>query len=154
MELKNVFLILALFCMMIIAMPTIYSKFSGQHDINDVGECIKCHSDVQAELDSSVYHKSLACDYCHGSDGGGDDSTHGNVINPRCLYCHSNIEEGLNGDSHSSFIAGAISSPMNKAENEACIACHTTKSLDMTFIYSDTYKFTAARDGDIQLDII
>ena len=147
MQLKNVFLILALFSIMIISMPTIYSKFSGQHNINDVGECIKCHSDIQTELKSSIYHQSLACEYCHGSDGGGNDSTHGNVINPRCIYCHSNIEEGLNNDSHSSFITGAISSPLRKEENEACISCHTTKSLGMTFTYSDTYKLIATRDN-------
>ena len=146
MELKTALLILALFCIMIISMPTIYSKFSGQHNINDVGDCIKCHSDVQQDLESSIYHESLACEYCHGSDGGGNDTTHGNVINPRCLYCHSNIEEELKNDSHNSFISGAIHSPLRKEENEACISCHTTKSLGMTFTYSDTYKLIAGRD--------
>lgn len=136
-----------LLCITIMSMPTIYSKFSSQHDINDVGECIKCHSDIQHDLESSIYHESLTCEYCHGSEGGGNDSTHGNVINPRCLYCHSNIEEELKNDSHSSFISGAIYSPLRKEENEACISCHTTKSLGMTFTYSDTYKLTAARDG-------
>lgn len=147
MELKNVFLILALFCIMIISMPTIYSKFSGQHDIIEAGRCVKCHSDVQHDLESSTYHESFACEYCHGIDGGGNDSTHGNVINPRCLYCHSNIEEDLNDDSHNPFIIGAISSPLKKGENEACISCHTTKSLDMAFTYSNTYKLTATRDN-------
>lgn len=148
MELKNIFLVLALICITIISMPTIYSKFSGQHNINNVGDCIKCHSDVQRELESSIYHESLACEYCHGSDGGGNDSTHGNVISPRCLYCHSNIEEYLKNDSHSSFISGATYSPLRKEENEACISCHTTKSLGMKFTYSDTYKLIATRDND------
>lgn len=147
MELKNVPLILALFLIVILSMPTIYSKFSGQHNINDVGSCIKCHSDIQEELESSTYHESFTCGYCHGRDGGGNDSTHGNVINPRCLYCHSNIEEGLGNDSHNSFISGAISSSLKKGENEACISCHTKKSLGMTFTYSDTYKLVANRDN-------
>ena len=145
MEVKNIFLIVALLCILVISMPTIYSKFSGQHDISEAGECIRCHSDIQHDLESSAYHQSFACEYCHGSGGGGNDSTHGNVISPRCLYCHSNIEKDLNNDSHSSFISVATLSPLRKEENEACISCHTTKSLDMTFTYADTYKLIADR---------
>jgi hypothetical protein len=57
-------------------------------------------------------------------------------------------ENGTNVESHNPFIAGANSSPLMKGENEACVSCHTRKSISINILYSDTYRFNSRRVND------
>ncbi len=139
---KKILIILIILSIIIISMPQIYSLFSGQHTFYDIEEknCLKCHSDVLEELNHAEYHQSLTCEDCHSKDKG--NISHANLIKPRCLDCHLTFKN----DSHDPLIESAISSKLNKAENEACISCHNKKSIDITFKFSDAYIYNAKRD--------
>jgi hypothetical protein len=170
MELRHIFLIAAILMIGIVAMPQIYSFFSGQHSFYDRGtsECLKCHGDIRHELDSSAHHPGFTCENCHISDTD-SNLTHGNVVSPECMDCHGNppgvvidangnmlvaptakifSDKAPNEESHSPFVESAKSSSFMKGENEACIACHTKKSLEISMIIADTYKFDANRITD------
>ena len=128
-------------------MPSIYSMLMGGHAFyeQNTNNCLKCHSDIRNELDLSVNHASFTCEDCHVNPNlKGSMSTHGNVINPRCLDCHGNMPL-FDNDSHKDLISSALSNSLMKGENEACISCHTTKSLDFTMNFADTYKLDASR---------
>ncbi len=170
MELRHIFLIVAVLTIGIIAIPSIYSLFAGQHSFYDKGTsiCLKCHADIKIELDSSLHHLSFTCENCHVLNIT-SNLTHGNVISPRCLDCHGTPpgivtdsqrntliapiarifgENVSNGESHNPFVESANSSLFMKGENEACISCHTRKSLTISMTYADTYKFNANRMTD------
>jgi len=57
-------------------------------------------------------------------------------------------ENSTNVESHNPFIAGANSSLMMKGENEACVSCHTRKSVSINILYADTYRFNSRRAID------
>lgn len=152
MKLKNVFLLLAIISVMVVTMPEIYSLFTGQHDWYDIIPsgiqipCLKCHSNIKQEIDAAGV-MNFDCQTCHVNDTSlyGSDR-HGNVAKPRCLNCHSYIETKLSNDAHRFFIEGARSSGLHKDENEACISCHTKKSLNIKFTFADIYKLAIFRD--------
>lgn len=141
---KKILIILAIISIIIASIPSIYSLFSGEHSFYDTQEkeknCLKCHSDVKTELDNADYHKSLICEDCHLN--GSSYISHDDIIRPRCLDCHLSFTN----DSHDPLILSAISSKVNKEENEACISCHTKKSIDVKFSYADTYNYITKRD--------
>src|SRR5574337_1222554 len=89
MELRHIFLVTAIIAISIIAIPSIYSLFIGQHTFYDTrtSVCLKCHPDIREELYSSTHHLSFTCENCHVLNTS-SNSTHGNVVNPRCLDCH------------------------------------------------------------------
>lgn len=169
MEKRYLLLIVALLSAMVFVMPNVYSVFAGQHWFYDTGTsyCLKCHSDIKQELDSQFHH-TFTCENCHTINIS-PNATHGNVVSPRCLDCHSNPlrvvndsngntfltplanvfgENATNAESHNPFIAGANSSPMMKGENEACVSCHTRKSVSINILYADTYMFNSLRVND------
>ncbi len=175
MELRHILLIVVIMMIGITAIPSIYSLFVGQHSFYSTGTpiCSKCHADIQQELDSSAHHLTLTCDTCHTLNTS-SNFTHGNMINLRCLDCHGFPPRAVkdtngntliapiakifgesvpNEESHNPFISSAIASNLLKGENEACISCHTKKSLSISMLYADTYKFNANRisDGTWQL---
>lgn len=166
MESKHIFLLVALVAIGIIVIPATYSLFSGQHSFYnavDQETCEKCHADIRSELDSSVYHVTFSCKNCHVDPTINNlGLMHGNVIESRCLDCHndntvvvdrnsigqiSSIAENINSDkeSHYPLILEANSTPMMKGENEACVSCHTIKSLQITMNFASAYKLKAAR---------
>ncbi|HEY9204679.1 MAG TPA: hypothetical protein VIO58_02065 [Candidatus Methanoperedens sp.] len=170
MESRHILLIVALFTSAVFVIPEIYSLFSGQHQFYDQRNsvCLKCHPDIRYDMDSSAYHTSFTCENCHVLNMS-SNLTHGNVINPGCLDCHgtpartvtdSNNNTFLspetkvfgknitNEESHNPFVKGAISTPFMKGENEACVSCHTAKSLLIKMLYADTYAFEASRITD------
>ncbi len=164
MELRHILLIIALLSSAVFASPTINSLFAGEHYFyNNSIPCLKCHADIRNELDSSLHHRYFTCDNCHLSSSA---LSHGNVTNPRCLDCHGTPpkqvtdsrgntylspiasifgENTSNRESHSAFVEGANSTLLMKGENEACIACHTTKSIRILIRYADSYAFKAKR---------
>lgn len=145
MKLKYLILLIGVVAISVVIIPSIYSTFGSQHSFTG-GDCVKCHSDIKDQLDSSAYHSTLTCETCHVDPNlGGENRTHGNVTIPRCLTCHGNISYSLNADSHKPLIMAGIESPLMKEENEACVICHTTKSIDTTIAYTDTFKFDATR---------
>lgn len=145
---KNIFLLIAVIAITMASIPSLYSLFSGQHSFQNEVTCLKCHSDIQSELNSSSYHESFTCEYCHVRnkdviEESGD--AHGNVISPTCEYCHQNIK--YDKDAHRPLILDSIKSTLNEASNEACISCHTSKSLEIKMLYADVYKLKAERYG-------
>lgn len=169
MEKRHILLIVALLSAIVFVMPSIYSLFAGQHWFYDTGVsyCLKCHSDIKQELDSQFHH-TFTCENCHTVNTN-SNATHGNVVLPRCLDCHSNPgrivtdsngntfltplanvfgENVTNAESHNPFIAGANSSPLMKGENEACVSCHTRKSVSINIRYADTYTLNSRRVND------
>ncbi len=155
MELRHIFLLIAMIAILMSAIPSIYSLFAGEHQFYDETSCLKCHADIREELDSSIRHSSLTCENCHidsgiGSSGRSGDSTHGNVINPPCVKCHSNVITDFENskESHNPLVIHAKSNVLMKDSNEACISCHTTKSLGITMTTYDTFKFDANRIGN------
>lgn len=163
MEARYILLIIALISSSIFASPNISSLFAGGHHFyNNSVPCLKCHPDIRNELDSSLNHTYFSCDNCHLS---ALNLSH-NVTNPKCLDCHGTSprevvdskgntylspvasifgENTSEKESHSPFVESANSSLLMKGENEACIACHTTKSIKISIRYADTYAFKAKR---------
>lgn len=144
---KKILIILAIISIVIISTIQILSLFSGEHyfyNMNDKN-CLKCHSDIQTEIDHSDYHKSLTCEECHIIINGSGNISHADIKNPRCLDCHLSFKN----DSHDPLILSAISSKVYKGENEACISCHTKRSIDIKFTYADTYSYLAKRNTGI-----
>ena len=133
----------------IFIVPPIYSVFSGQHSFSDdSNNCLKCHGDIKKELDSSSYHTSLSCGDCHVNSSG--NSMHGNIINSRCIDCHSQVENEVNNnkESHKPFIQQANLNSLMKGDNEACISCHTTKSINFNILFADIYQLKSTRIGE------
>ncbi len=170
MEFRHLLLVIVILAAPLLAVPSVYSLFTGQHNFYDRGtySCLKCHSDIQQEMDYSAYHASFTCENCHVPDAN-SKLTHGGMIDPGCLDCHGSTprivkdsnnntflspvakvfgENITNIESHIPFIESANSIPFMKGENEACISCHTTKSLGISMLYADTYKFNASRMHD------
>ncbi len=152
MQLKNIFILLAIISITIISIPQIYSIFVGQHNWYDIMPsgvqipCIKCHSDIKQQLDTADV-MNFECSTCHINDvNTNPNDHHGNVVKPRCLYCHSYIETKLGNDGHRFLISSANVSWLHKDENEACISCHSKKSLNIKFTFVDIYKFSVFRD--------
>lgn len=148
---RKIFIVGWIIALSIFMMPSIYSVFSGQHSFNDKSSCIKCHGDIKEELDSSSYHTTLSCEDCHIKNGSGDSGiAHGNVISPRCVDCHNQVESEINNnkESHKPLIVEASLSPLMKGENEACVSCHTTKSIDFKILFADIYQFNSVRIND------
>lgn len=155
MEKRHVLLIIALLSAIIFIIPNVHSVFAGQHWFYDNGGsyCLKCHTDIRQELDASTYHQAFKCENCHVIDTT-SNSTHGNVVNPRCLDCHSipphevtdsnnNIivakvakvfgENNTDGESHDPLVNGAKITSLMKGENEACIFCHSSYGTSITY---------------------
>ena len=139
--------------LVIFMVPPIYSVFLGQHSFSDESNCLKCHGDIKKELDSSNYHTSLSCGDCHANNSINNNSnsgTHGNVVNPRCIDCHSQVENEINNnkESHKPFIQQANLNSLMKGDNEACISCHTTKSINFEILFADIYQLKSVRIED------
>lgn len=167
MELRHILLVVALIAASIFVIPAVYSLFAGQHWFYDTGtsHCLKCHSDVKNDLDSSTHHRFFTCENCHDLNIN-PDQTHSNAVTTRCLDCHGTpprfVNDSMgnilsspvarvfgenidNKESHNPFVEGANNSPLRKGENEACILCHTKKSLRISLQQADTYRFIAKR---------
>lgn len=165
MELKHIFLLIALVAIGVVAIPSIYSLFSGQHSFYNPEQetCVKCHVDIRNEMDVSVYHLTFTCGNCHVDPNLNNSGlTHENVVQRRCLECHNDITVVVDGndntqvssiaeniynnkESHHPLILEANSSPIMKGENEACVSCHTIKSLQMKISFANAYKLKATR---------
>jgi len=167
MELRHILLLVALLASSVFVIPAVYSIFAGQHWFYEKGaaSCLKCHPDIKQEIDSSVHHLSFTCENCHVFNTS-QNQTHGGVVAPRCLDCHSvppqvvidpvgNLylspiakvfgENITNKESHNALIASANASFLMKGENEACIFCHTAKSIELKIHFADTYRFNSNR---------
>lgn len=76
MKNRTLLLLIAVILVGLFALPNALSLFSGQHSFDKAGNgtiCVKCHSDVEAELDASSYHSFTIV----GSPG------------EKCKVCHS-----------------------------------------------------------------
>lgn len=75
MKNRSLLLLIAVVLVGLFALPNALSLFSGQHSFDKAGNgtiCVKCHSDVAAELKGSTYHKFTdtsgeKCKVCHSS---------------------------------------------------------------------------------------
>lgn len=76
MKNRTLLLLIAVILVGLFALPNALSLFSGQHSFDKAGNgtiCVKCHSDVKAELDASAYHTF----------------TSGGTPEQRCKVCHT-----------------------------------------------------------------
>lgn len=170
METRHILLIIAILATAIFVMPSVYSLFSGQHMFYPRGtsNCAKCHSDITNEIKLFTHHQNFECETCHSLNLSSEE-THDYVFSPRCLDCHGSppreVNDSLgnifnastarvfgenipNNESHNPFVEGANASLMMIGENEACVACHTKKSLSIYMQKGDTYRFIAERGTD------
>jgi len=104
MEKRYLLLIVALLSAMVFVMPNIHSVFAGQHWFYDTGVsyCLKCHSDIKQELDSQFHH-TFTCENCHAINTS-SNTTHGNIVSPRCLDCHSNPRRFVTDSNGNTFL--------------------------------------------------
>lgn len=85
MNKKIAIVLIALAGIGLYALPSTMALFSGQHDFVNIDatgnqiECVKCHGDVKAEMDSSglnlqtgtpAPHAAFKCEYCHRIEAG------------------------------------------------------------------------------------
>ena len=116
MELRHIFLIVALLATTVFVVPTVYSLFAGQHNFYDtIGQniyaggvnvipCEKCHADIKEELDSSTYHVTFTCANCHILNT--SYPTHGiEVMDLRCLDCHSTPPRMITDSNNNVFLS-------------------------------------------------
>ncbi|NJD51801.1 MAG: hypothetical protein FIB07_02935 [Candidatus Methanoperedens sp.] len=154
MEIRHQLLIGALIVAAIFLLPSVYSLFSGEHNIypSGISRCLKCHPDIRQDLDSSIHHTYFSCENCHYLNESLNQLHSSDV--PGCLDCHgmplrivtdSNNntfmtplaqvfgENITNAESHNPFISGAVSNSLMKGENEACIFCHSDYYKNVNF---------------------
>ncbi len=82
--------------------------------------CIDCH-DTEGEVKDASYHRTLACEVCHGPSYAHTEDPEVLPIVPRergeaCLYCHSYLESRPTGFPQ---ILERLHNPM-----QACVECH------------------------------
>ncbi len=155
---------------LILTSTNVFSLLPEQHKFinidnpsNDI-DCVACHSRIQAELDSSVWHGNFSCEDCHRFEGtgisfaeGGSPATSGEeahaAYTPRCLDCHDSDGATVAGEyakparafcddnygceysAHRALVMKANESSMSVGENEACLVCHTNYSCELDYTY-------------------
>jgi len=164
MELRHLLLLVAVIATAVYVLPVVISLFSGMHTFYSPGDskCLKCHADIQSEVSLSSLHATFSCENCHSQID--PNQSHSGAAVIRCLTCHgtppTTVTDKNNNtltaptasifgenatalDPHSPLVASANQSPLLAGENEACIACHTQKSIEIIYDYPDTYSFNA-----------
>lgn len=116
-NLKRMFLVIAVVSAIAVAMTHTVTLFSGQHswyNLSGKGSdvpCLKCHADIGAEMNTTGAHVSVECDGCHRTD---ESVGYASDI-------EGNIEPGQGGHS---------------ASTEECMICHTrTAPTNFTHYY-------------------
>ena len=136
---RLVLIMIALFAIGVLVLPSTVSLFAGQHVWYDISggnitdtqiPCEKCHADIYEELRNNPIHEEFECEYCHRAYDityAYDDS--GNVVPGKeahaasvisCLVCHSSGDSGPNtgeGALHASWHSGE--------SNLRCTVCHS-----------------------------
>lgn len=169
----KVLLGIAVIAIGIFILPETFALFSGQHNFYDTIQggnqvpCLKCHSDILAELNQpggvNAAHRNqtgdtTGCDACHittapakeGLIQGPGGQFHAAAA-PACLDCHSGSGPGksaieiANGteEVHKAFYNESLNSKFLKGANEACIACHTHINVNITWTRATTIEFTS-----------
>lgn len=158
MKNKTIVLVVAVLAIGLFVMPTVLSMFTGQHAFVEKVDtnCIKCHAAEGDELAAgATYHNfgqggNEACKMCHDKTNtiAGEDG-HAAVTLP-CVYCHSDIIGELNKtqEAHTEFAEAAINDTLQEGANEACIACHTHKGVNITWIRATHLAFTWDNKND------
>ena len=121
---KLVLIMIALFAIGVLVLPSTVSLFAGQHlwyDINAEGNdipCVKCHADIAEELKNDPFHRGFSstgdinrdCEVCHRgvniTYAIGDTNQPGKEAHAAstlsCLICHSdNWDVHGTGEGHS-----------------------------------------------------
>lgn len=184
---KMVLIGIAILAVGLIALPQTFALFAGQHywyDVNNNGAdnygipCMKCHSDIQAELDLSAGdgtgpHNSVVCADCHitalvdmrGGVVGGSvalgDNIHAAGL-PACMDCHSaNTSDTSTAPDATTILEGSLEVHKDFAknasntgnilvdENEACVACHTHVAVDINWQKAYKMSFVARESGTV-----
>jgi len=128
-NLKQMFLIIAVLSAVAVAMTHTVTLFSGQHswyDLSGSGSnvpCLKCHEDIGRELDSGGVHTSIDCECCHRtSKMVGYAAVNGSLVEPgqgahsasteECMLCHNGIRRPETNFTH------------DYLSSSACFQCH------------------------------
>jgi len=175
---KIVILGIAILAVGLIALPETLALFADQHSWygidqgNATGQygvpCMKCHVDVQQQIDgaNNAVHLNTGCEECHvvsqlakGDKVGGNGTIHAAAA-PACLDCHGNnsvdsstyfyggaidatsILVGTN-KAHKDFVQQASADQLLTGANEACVGCHTHVSVDISWNKPTNLSFNA-----------
>jgi len=211
-NLKRMFLIIAVVSAIAVAMTHTVTLFSGQHswyNLSGSGSnvpCLKCHEDIGDELIAGGVHTSIDCECCHrASKMVGYAAVNGSQVKPgqgahsasteacmlchdgrqipesnftcdylnssSCLQCHDPVPVvlaapaggfGLTPDcpndtganaSHLSFVLEASKDTLMEDSNEACIACHTNTSVNVSHHIPQGYELELVRRCDWGVNI-
>jgi hypothetical protein len=133
MKNRSLLLLIAVTLVGLFALPNALSLFSGQHSFDKAGNgtiCVKCHSDVYAELEASTFHTftevdnpDLRCKVCHsagtiqadliplgnGTNGSTNVAVGLNITNGNFTYANGTNRTGLQ---------------LHAAVTLECISCH------------------------------
>ena len=111
-------------------MPNVLAKFQGQHVFikGKNVDCIKCHADVQQELQKSQIggHISMGCRGCHVAIPELQGYKFHAAALVECIACHGKVpSEFTDVEGHKPFLETMNTTEFMAGANEACIACHT-----------------------------
>ncbi len=131
---------------------TAISLYGGQHEWQVQRDCADCHDDIQAELDSTSIHATLACTDCHRNSTLNFTAEHAGVIE-ECEACHlpsktkyqspnGTKELNLTTEAHQQMYQNATADDTMPGANEACIACHTAFNVEILWRRPEFYNFT------------
>ncbi len=135
-------------------------------------DCTACHHRIADELNLSAIHSDLSCEACHRFTGTGITFASGDTTSavpgeevhaaytPRCLDCHGGSGTWIDGkfappapafnasdygseySAHRKFVEMANESNLSVGENEACLACHTNYSTEVSYSYFYNISYT------------
>ncbi len=125
-------------------------SFSLQHRFisGENVSCAGCHPSQAGNLSLSAYHSGFSCRTCHNVTFSSPQEAHSATI-PRCIDCHSSVVPELNStyEAHMPLFRSAYSGGIRRGPNEACIACHTNASVNLSFHYYDYIDYIVENTG-------
>ncbi|ATZ61533.2 MAG: hypothetical protein BME93_05580 [Methanosarcinales archaeon Met12] len=150
MKNKTLVLMVAVVCIGLFVLPEALALFTGMHRYVAANrtDCTKCHPAEAAELSASPYHwrggpggvprwgatVNDACLRCHQVAGEFNRTIQHSAVTIRCAICHAHVSvELMNAtEAHRRFYINATAAGIQRAGNEACIACHTMVGFNYT----------------------
>ena len=140
------------------SMPSTLSLLSNTHSfINiyvDSDVCIKCHGDIQSQLEDTgritTLHRTqdseYGCKSCHSNSnntiGRNVAQDYHSAYSPSCIECHnSTLSIYGTQEAHSIIVTGASTSTLSGGINEACAICHTTMFSSVTVRNREVFAF-------------
>ena len=126
-------------------------------------ECLDCHGLLgdAAHTITSTYPWGYAhpCDRCHFSWGPGFGFIAGGFnLTKRAGSTNSwdyepSVDDTGNKSTHRQFVLDAIDDPLMEGANEACIGCHTSADVNLTYQLPNRYEVNITKNCDWTVNI-